>query len=92
MQDLSAMENTIQFLRKTYQRSSGLYLPLEPSDPETPKETEKGFTDTGYDVDDSLAYLESRCSIFRGWASNYLDRTNTRIQLVCETHLLLTVA
>jgi len=99
IQDLSGIENTLRFIEETYQRGSGLYLGLEkplPFGTETQRTEEEcahnvaSDTDTIYEVADSLAYLQSRCSTFRGWASNYLDRTNTRIQLVREVEPTIT--
>jgi len=86
IQDLACIENKIEFLRKTYQRCSEVYPQSEPSPWESRKGTEKEFSlaesNVEYEMDDLLAYLESRCSMYRGWASNYLNRTKTRIQLI----------
>lgn len=85
MQDLEDMESTIVFLQEAYDKYKDVFCwpDLFSGANLGPESSLRSTTsDRSCEVNDSLHYLRSRCSMHHGWTTNYLNRTKTRIQLV----------
>jgi hypothetical protein len=78
-QDISSLSAQLQFLQSTYSQYMKLLGPDE----------NNWLIDAVSNTNESFEALASRCEIFGGWVSNYLDRTNIRINLVRDLHPLL---